>query len=291
MILSCPECRTRYVVPDSAVGPTGRQVRCASCKHSWFQEPALLDLVARVEAAPPVAAPPTAECEAPRPEPEPEPAPVAKADPVAPPLPPLPPLPFAATAAPPKPAPPVEPPPIESFVAPQPERTTDAPSGIDAFAPAPPFRPRRNPARLWTIAAGGAAVALLAGVGALQFLGTPTWFARLGLPVGAADIPLQLEMPRKPNRRTTPSGNELFELSGRVVNPTDAAQRVPDILVELSDPQGRVIYGWTITPAKRTLAPKESLNFDSAQIDVPKGAKSINFLFSGETANQPTGKP
>jgi predicted Zn finger-like uncharacterized protein len=242
MILSCPACRTRYVVPDSAVGPNGRQVRCASCKHSWFQEPALLDLVARVEAAPQV---------------------------VTPHVPPPPPVPEAAA-----------PPPPPPLRAPDPEPRPEP--RIDAFAPAPPFRPRRNPARLWTIAAVIAALVLLAGVGALQFLGTPTWLARLGLPVGATSVPLELEMPRKPNRRTTPSGNELFELSGRVINPTDTAQRVPDILVELSDPQGRVIYGWTITPSKRTLAPKETLNFDSAQIDVPKGAKSINFLFSGD---------
>ncbi len=149
------------------------------------------------------------------------------------------------------------------------------------FEPAPPFRPRRNPARMWTIAAVGAALVLTAGVGALQFIGTPTWLAQLGIPLGQATVPLLLEMPRKPHRRTTPSGNELFELSGRVINPTTQDQRVPDILVELSDPQGRVIYGWTITPAKRTLAPRETLNFDSAQIDVPKGAKSINFLFAG----------
>lgn len=243
MILSCPECRTRYVVPDSAVGPNGRQVRCASCKHSWFQEPALLDLVARVEASPPVATVPV-------------------------------------SAAPPVTAPPV--PRVDPALPALPPRPVEPESNIDAFAPAPPFRPRRNPARLWTIAAVCAALVLLAGVAALQLLGTPTWLAQLGLPVGEAKVPLTLEMPRKPSRRTTPSGNELFELSGRVVNPTSEAQRVPDILVELSDPGGRVIYGWTITPSKRTLAPKETLNFDSAKIDVPKGAKSINFLFSGE---------
>ena len=39
MILTCPACNTKYVVKDGAIPPGGRQVRCASCKHSWHQDP------------------------------------------------------------------------------------------------------------------------------------------------------------------------------------------------------------------------------------------------------------
>ena len=39
MILTCPACDTKYVVKDGAIPPGGRQVRCASCKHSWHQNP------------------------------------------------------------------------------------------------------------------------------------------------------------------------------------------------------------------------------------------------------------
>jgi hypothetical protein len=101
------------------------------------------------------------------------------------------------------------------------------------------------------------------------------------LPIGPVDVPLLLEVPRKPERRTMISGNELFAISGRIVNPTSQTQRVPDILAELRDAQGRKVYGWTIAPPKRTIAPKSSLEFNSAEVDVPKGSRELNLSFSG----------
>ncbi len=243
MILVCPECKTRYLVPDTAVGPNGRQVRCASCKHSWFAEGAV-----------------------------PPPPPVAVE------------LPLAQQPAAPSVATPVEPPAVASHEPPpswREEESADDYDAPDAFAYAPPFRPRRNPTRRWTIAAVAAAAVLIAGIGAIQYFGTPSFAARLGLPVGTVEVPLLLEVPRKPERRTLESGNELFAVSGRVVNPTDVQQRVPDILAELRDAQGRVVYSWTITPPRRTLGPKDTAEFNSAEVDVPKGARELNLSFSG----------
>lgn len=40
MIVTCPACRTRYLVDDQALGgETGRTVRCAHCGNTWQQHP------------------------------------------------------------------------------------------------------------------------------------------------------------------------------------------------------------------------------------------------------------
>ena len=39
MILSCNSCEKKFVVPDNAIGPSGRLVQCSSCGNKWKQFP------------------------------------------------------------------------------------------------------------------------------------------------------------------------------------------------------------------------------------------------------------
>src|SRR3974390_780676 len=36
MLIVCPGCATSYTIDPAAVRPTGRTVRCARCKGTWF---------------------------------------------------------------------------------------------------------------------------------------------------------------------------------------------------------------------------------------------------------------
>ena len=54
MNLTCPSCATTFVVEFQQLGPSGRQVRCGSCGHSWYQA---ADDEAAAGAAPPAAQP------------------------------------------------------------------------------------------------------------------------------------------------------------------------------------------------------------------------------------------
>jgi predicted Zn finger-like uncharacterized protein len=229
MILECPECSTRYLVPDSAIGDEGRTVRCAKCRHSWFQTPEPADAEGgsgeeKVEAA------------------------------------------VSGAAA------PVVAPPAETVPAP----------AFDAFAHRPPFRARRNPVRRNTFLSVATGLLLLLAVVAILWLGTPGIGARMGLPIGSADSPLRIKT-YPIERRALENGSELFAVSGQVTNPSGSRQRVPDIHAELRDARCRLVFGWTITPQVRTVAPGSTVEFNSAKLDVPSSSKIIEFTFAGQS--------
>lgn len=326
MIIACPACATRYAVPDSAIGVEGRTVRCAKCRHSWFQDgPALAAPPPPAPAQP--ASPPVAE-----PEPAPQPAaavppaaepeasaPPASAEPAATPEPeaeaeagpdqapassePVPPEPSPSDTLPtgfshppvdepavgepgsaspepePLPPPPVgyaDMPPAEAEAEPAYDSEFDeAPS---SFAHEPPFGARRNPARMWTIAAALFATVSLGVVGATAWWGLPDWMPFAHPLFAEAQPGLKLDFPAKQqDRHQLPDNTWYFGASGTVTNLSKTARSVPPILIVLRDARGRVVYNAEVQAPKRVLAPGESVSINEALVQVPKAAVKAEF--------------
>jgi predicted Zn finger-like uncharacterized protein len=290
MILTCPACDTKYVVKDGAIPPAGRQVRCASCKHSWHQDPeAGADNQSVAEAAmiAPSSGPEAEErafeeavieneaAEAVADDLDVAAAPndtVGESEPAAPPerdqwpddV-------IAADAA--------------AALAPEPASqwiSGAADGGDQEFEPFYDPEPvgaerRRVPWLVWLLLV----VAALAAAG--WFLAPESLRARLGL-ADPAGTRLEVMLTNS-DRQPLASGNELFAVSGRVINPTEESQTVPPLRAELLDASKQhVVYSWTIAPPAPTLGPGASASFNSAEVDVTAGGSHLRVRFEGSPA-------
>lgn len=144
-----------------------------------------------------------------------------------------------------------------------------------SFAHEPPFRARRNPARMWMIAAIVFALMALGAIGAVARYGLPDWVP-LARPTFAERQPdLVLEFPpNRQDRRTLPNGTEFFGASGTITNVGKQKRSVPPILIVLRDSRNRIVYSWQVIAPKQQLAPGESVTINEAVTDVPKSAKA-----------------
>lgn len=301
MILTCPSCGTQYVVKDGAIPPGGRQVRCASCKHSWHQdsEDAVHAEAEPVEEAPAeTAAPEPSEDESlaeatmiePRSGPEAEERAYEEAEM------------DSADDAPADDAPAHEPvagpgearsttyanAPFDMTKPATPANTTEmdwkeppqAEAQDDEFTPFPAadeVEPRRrNP--VISILAVVLIVIVLAAI--FWFLAPPEFKARLGL-AGVTTSPLALVTTHM-DRQRLESGNELLTVTGRVINPTGKEQDVPPLRAQLKTKAGNVVYSWTIAPPARSLPAGASASFNSAEVNVPPGGDELTITLGSE---------
>jgi predicted Zn finger-like uncharacterized protein len=274
MILTCPACQTSYTVKDGAIPPQGRTVRCAACKHSWQQageepvfasapvEPEVVATDEQFLAAPPLPEPaavsaeppamvgdaalipPNAETGDPEPTPVAEPEGVVEAQPLA------------------------EGPPEPAAVA-EDSGWNDAPYGDEEAAPR-----RKGPLLILALVLFVAALAAAA-----YFLAPTQWMARAGLAEASADSPLKL-MVTSQDRQPLASGNNLYSLSGRVINPTDQTEPVPPLQAELANGAGKIVYSWIIPLPTARLAPGASSSFNAAELGVPASAKYLTLRWA-----------
>ena len=250
MILTCPECSTRYLTKDNAIGPNGRTVRCAKCDSTWFvaaeaDELALKDNQAPVEDIVPVsagiaagAAPETS---------------FGKADSPAP-----------VTAA------------------------TGPGAHVVMRDKVDKERRRRRLTSVGLIWAVPLALLFVAAVLGYVFRQnivngipqTATLYKAVGIDVTLSGLSIEDPI----TRSALVDGKPVLVVNGAVRNITAKAQDVPLVELSLHSKDGEALVTWLVDTQKTNLGKKERVTFVSEYPNPPVDAVKLRYRFANETA-------
>lgn len=255
MILTCPQCQTRYEADAAKFAPPGRKVKCAKCGNVWHQEaPAAEPVAAPVEAVVAPAPEPVVSAPAPIPEPEPQP-----------------------------PAPVAEPEPQRAAYAPAAERVVERP------APAPVARPKprsQAPRRIGTIIGWGGLVVVILVIAwssltyrqqiATVWPQAASLYSALGLHVNTRG----LDFVDVAYHHETEDGQPVLAVTGKLVNISARDISVPPIEVVLTDDSKHMLYHWRFNSSAHTLRPGQQVAFLTRLSSPPAGARHLELRFA-----------
>jgi predicted Zn finger-like uncharacterized protein len=243
MILTCPQCETRYQADASKFAPPGRKVRCAKCGHTWHQEAPAPEPEEGLEAA---VAPP---------EPEPTPPPAMEPEPQRAAF-----APAVEAVAPRAPATPV----VEK----RPKPRSRAPQRIGMVVG-------------WLALVAVILVIGWSSLTYRQQIAT-VWpqaaslYTALGLHVNTRG----LDFVDVAYHRETEDGQQVLAVSGKLVNISAHEQSVPPIEVTLTDDSKRMLYHWSFNSSVQTLHPGQQVAFTTRLSSPPSAARHLELRFA-----------
>jgi len=295
MLIVCPTCSTGYQIGPTALGPSGRTVRCSHCKNTWLASPeSALQEEAVTAAAPPPAVRAPAPKAPPPPPPEVEEFDIATASDFS----------------------------VEGVIPPDDTSATDEDGKALAAMDAPPLAPtdEAEPAEasaakfdpdaaddIETIAARRARhaqaerrekrtplqrilslpmlIIALAAIllGVLQwratvvryFPQTASLFSTLGMPVNLRGLSFQ----EVKSRSEFHDGVMVLVVEGVIVNLTRNTLEVPRLRFGLRNGTGHEVYAWTALPSRMLLGSGDGLPFRTRLASPPPDGRDVIVRF------------
>jgi predicted Zn finger-like uncharacterized protein len=242
MILTCPQCATRYQVDGTKFPTAGRNVRCAKCGNVWHQL-------------------------GPVPEPDPE-AEIMVEEP-----------PAVRRPAPPEPS--EDQPRVAAFVAPQEMETAADSEELVERRPRRSWLGRIAIAFGWLILIGLVLVIGWAAVNfrenvAMLVPQTTSLYAAAGLPVA----PRGMDFIGVGYHQQTEDGQGVLVVTGQIVNRSSHELSVPPVRVTLLDADRHELYSWNFVAPVSTLKPGATTKFHTRLSSPPHETHNLEVRFA-----------